>query len=208
MTIKVIVVDDHQPFIDGIKAILSKDIGIEVVGQANNGFELLKILENGNLADVVMMDIRMPVMDGIMTTRVLKKEYPDIAVLVLSMYNQEEDLEEMINAGAKGYLVKNAGKAEMLEAVHAVFNKREFVSSELRSQHKANSKEVSDQIKLTRREKEILVLVAKGRTSIQIANTLSISKLTVDTHRKNIHKKLGINSNASLIRYALKEMEE
>jgi len=208
MTIHVIVVDDHQLFIDGIKAIISKDIGIRVVGQANNGFELLKILESGVVADVVMMDIRMPVMDGIMTTRVLKKEYPDIAVLVLSMYNQEEDLEEMINAGAKGYLVKNAGKAEMLEAIYAVYNKKEFVSAELREQHHESASTPSiKKMKLTRREKEILNLVAKGRTSLQIANTLTISKMTVDTHRKNIHKKLGISSNAGLVRYALQELK-
>ena len=207
MTIKVIVVDDHQLFIDGIKAILSKDIGIEEVGHANNGFELLKTLENGLIADVVMMDIRMPVMDGIMTTRVLKKEYPDIAVLVLSMYNQEEDLEEMSLAGAKGYLVKNAGKAEMIKAVHTVYNKREFVSEELRAKHNASSTSPNQKFRLTRREKEILELIAKGRTSLQIAKSLSISKMTVDTHRKNIHKKLGISSNTGLVRYALTELD-
>jgi Response regulator containing a CheY-like receiver domain and an HTH DNA-binding domain len=207
MTIKVVVVDDHQLFIDGIKAILKKDLGIEVIGQANNGFELLKLLERGIKVDVIMIDIRMPVMDGIMTTRVLKKEYPDIAVLVLSMYNQEEDLQEMISAGARGYLVKNASKAEMVEAVHAVYNKKEFVSAELKSEHNAPTREYLTKIKLTRREKEILNLVAKGRTSLQIANTLTISKMTVDTHRKNIHKKLGISSNAGLVRYALQELK-
>ena len=208
MTIKVLVVDDHQLFIDGINAILSRDIGIDVVGHANNGFEALKFLESGQHVDVIMMDIRMPVMDGIMTTRVIRKEYPNIAVLALSMYNQEEDLEEMISAGAKGYLVKNTPKAEMIEAINAVFNKREYVSAELREKHKPSGIEVLQKVKLTRREKEILGLIAMGRTSRQIAHSLSISKMTVDTHRKNIHKKLGISSNTGLVRYALKELEQ
>ena len=109
MTIKVLVVDDHQLFIDGINAILSRDIGIEVVGHANNGFEALKFLESGQHVDVIMMDIRMPVMDGIMTTRVIRKEYPNIAVLALSMYNQEEDLEEMIRGELYKGILKDVG---------------------------------------------------------------------------------------------------
>ena len=203
MSIKVVIVDDHQLFIDGIVAILRTDLSIEVVGQAHNGFELLKYLESNPAPDIIMMDIRMPIMDGIMTSRIVTKEYPKIAILALSMYTQEEDVQEMMNAGAKGYLVKNAGKKEMLEALYSLNNKKQFYSLEIREKMKNGTLIKSDIKKLTRREKEILDLIAQGRTSLQIADTLSISKMTVDTHRKNIHKKLGTTTNAGLIKYAL-----
>lgn len=203
MSIKVVIVDDHQLFIDGIQAILSTDLSIEVIAHAHNGFELLKYLENNPSPDIVMMDIRMPIMDGIMTSRIVSKEYPDIAILALSMYNQEEDVQEMMSAGAKGYMVKNAGKKEMIEALYSLNNKKKFFSKEIREKLNNDTLVHSDMKKLTRREKEILNLIAKGRTSVQIAAALSISKMTVDTHRKNIHKKLGTNSNAGLIKYAL-----
>lgn len=203
MSIKVVIVDDHQLFIDGIQAILSTDLSIEVIAHAHNGFELLKYLENNPSPDIVMMDIRMPIMDGIMTSRIVSKEYPDIAILALSMYNQEEDVQEMMSAGAKGYMVKNTGKKEMIEALYSLNNKKKFFSKEIREKLNNDTLVHSDMKKLTRREKEILNLIAKGRTSVQIAAALSISKMTVDTHRKNIHKKLGTNSNAGLIKYAL-----
>lgn len=206
MNLKVFIVDDHQLFIDGISAILNGVIGVDVIGCAHNGFEFLKFLESNVHPDIVMMDIRMPIMDGIMTTRVLTKEYPQIKVLALSMYDQKQDVKEMLDAGAKGYLVKNSGKKEMLEAINAIHKKKTYISSALASKVEDIDLDTrSEHVKpLTRREKEILRLIAKGRTSHQIASELSISKMTVDTHRKNIHKKLGISSSVGLLKYALK----
>jgi len=204
MNIEVIITDDHQLFIDGIKSILKTEIGISIIGEANDGLQLIKLLDKGLNPDVILMDIRMPVMDGITTTRVLAKDHSDIAVLALSMYDQESDVIEMMEAGAKGYIVKNAGKKEMLEAIYALHSKRSYFSKKIKDSLKHyHERKNSKSRTLTRRETQIIDLIGKGRTSQQIAVELCISKLTVDTHRKNIHKKLRIATNAGLIKYAL-----
>lgn len=207
MTIKIIIADDHQLFIDGIKSILSTELGITFIGQAKDGLELINLVEKGDeKPDVILTDIRMPVMDGIVATRVLSKKYPKIPILALSMFDQEADVIDMLDAGVSGYIVKNAGKEEMLEAIYTLHRKKQYFSKELKGRLFHYQKDKGEKKKLlTRREKEIVSLIAKGRTSLQISQELNISKLTVDTHRKNIHKKLRIISNAGLVRYALEE---
>ena len=120
MTITIIIADDHQLFIDGIKSILNKSIDIKTVGEANNGLEVLKLLENGIEPDVILTDIRMPVMDGIALTKEVTKNYPKVKVLALSMYDQTADVIEMLNAGAKGYVTKNVGKTELNKALYTL----------------------------------------------------------------------------------------
>jgi len=205
--IEVLIADDHQLFIDGIKSILDKEIAIKIIGEANNGLEIIKHLENGLLPDVVLTDIRMPVIDGIALTKVLAKEYPKIPVLALSMYDQAEDVIEMLDAGAKGYVTKNVEKNELVNALHTLQKGDYFFSKNLPvtiqdwfNKEKTNT----TSSELTKREKEILQLLIKGRTSLQMASELKLSKYTIDTHRKNIHKKLGIKTNAGLVSYALK----
>ena len=206
MNIKIVIADDHQMFIDGIKSILSTEIGIEIIGEANNGFDLLKLLDNEVKPDIIITDIRMPVMDGIVLTRIVKKEYSGMPVLALSMYNQEPDVIEMMDAGAKGYIVKNAGKEEMLKAIYALNSGQTYFSGEIKEAILSFKDRKSKKIPLTRRETEILRLIAEGRTSIQISKELNISKLTVDTHRKNIHKKLGVDSYTGLLKYAIEQL--
>jgi two-component system nitrate/nitrite response regulator NarL len=205
MTIKVLIADDHQLFLDGIKSILHSEMDIEIVGEVNNGLQLIQLLEKGLKCSVILMDIRMPIMDGIVTTRVLTKEYPGISVIALSMFNQEADVLEMLEAGAKGYIIKNAGKDELKNAIRTVFQKKNYFSEELPDsiwRHFQDQEPPTERL-LTKREKDILRLLAKGRTSYQIAEELFISKFTVDTHRKNVHRKLKISSNAGLIKYTL-----
>jgi len=207
MTINIIIADDHQLFIDGIKSILNKSIDIEIVGEGNNGLEVLKLLENGIKPDVILTDIRMPVMDGIALTRELTKNYPKLKVLALSMYDQTADVIELLNAGAKGYVTKNVDKTELNKALYTLVTGKYYFSKNLPEDIKDwfNKESLTpQQSTLTKREIEILKLVAKGRTSIQIAKQLNLSKFTVDTHRKNIHKKLGIKSNTGLVNYTLK----
>ncbi|MEL6123988.1 MAG: response regulator transcription factor [Bacteroidota bacterium] len=207
MIVRIVIADDHQLFIDGIKSILRHEIGLEVVGEANDGLRLLQLIERGVHTDLVMTDIRMPIMDGINLTKVLSKDYPSLPVLALSMYEQPADVVEMISAGAKGYIVKNAGKTEMIQAIHAVSSGQTFYTKKLREQVDAEMQDRSNIApKLTRREKEILLLISRDRTSQQIAEELHISKYTVDTHRKNIHRKLGIQTNSGLIKYALQQL--
>ncbi|NRA91983.1 MAG: response regulator transcription factor [Psychroserpens sp.] len=210
MTIKLIIADDHQLFIDGIRSILNKAIDIETIGEANNGLEVLKLLENNVIPDVVLTDIRMPVMDGIMLTKNISQSHPKLKVLALSMFDQTADVIEMLNAGAKGYVTKNVEKSELILALHVLVKGDYYFSKNLPVEIKDWFHKDQIQPKtssLTKREIEILQLVAKGRTSIQIAKQLKLSKFTVDTHRKNIHKKLGIKSNTGLVNYTLKHLK-
>lgn len=209
MTINIIIADDHQLFIDGIKSILSKAIDITTIGEANNGLEVLKLLEDGITPDVILTDIRMPIIDGIQLTKTISKTYPNLKVLALSMFDQTADVIEMLNAGAKGYVTKNVDKSELIEALHTLVKGNYYISKNLPFdiqdwfEKKLGHAQESN---LTKRETEILQLIAKGRTSIQIAKHLKLSKYTIDTHRKNIHKKLGIKSNTGLVNFALNNL--
>ena len=205
MSIDIVIADDHQLFIDGIKSILSEEIGISIIGEANNGLELIQLIENGIKPHIILTDIRMPILDGITATRMLSKSHPKIHILALSMYDQSIDVIEMLEAGAKGYVTKNVERKELVLAIHTLIRGEYYFSKNLPKDIKAwferenNPKEKN----LTRREKEILLLLAKGRTSTEMATELKISKYTIDTHRKNIHKKLGIKSNTGLVNYVL-----
>ncbi|MEM9679558.1 MAG: response regulator transcription factor [Bacteroidota bacterium] len=209
MTIEILIADDHQLFIDGIKSILSKAIDIKVIGEANNGLEVIKLLERGLQPTVILTDIRMPIMDGVLLTKTLTKTHPNIKVLALSMFDQTVDVIEMLNAGAKGYVTKNVDKTELVTALHTLMKGDYYFSKNLPKDiqdwfHKERLEPKATQ--LTKRETEILQLIAKGRTSLQIAKQLKLSKYTVDTHRKNIHKKLGIKSNTGLVNYVLSNL--
>lgn len=209
MTIKIIIVDDHQLFIDGINSILSQALDIKTIGEANNGLEVIKLLENGINPDVIVTDIRMPVMDGIALTKSLAKTHPKLKVLALSMFDQTADVIEMLNAGAKGYVTKNVDKTELLLALQTLVKGDYYISKNLpkdiQDWFNKDQFQPNDSI-LTKRETEILQLIARGRTSIQIAKQLKLSKYTIDTHRKNIHKKLGIKSNTGLVNFALNNL--
>jgi len=209
MNIKIIIADDHQLFLDGIKSILSKEIGISIIGEATNGLELIKLIDKEPKPNIIITDIRMPIIDGISATRILTKEYPKIPILALTMYDQSADVIEMLEAGAKGYVTKDVEKRELVLAIHTLIKGESYFSDNLPADIKnwAVTNNSFGKKTLTRREKEILHLVVKGRTTLQIAQQLKISKYTVDTHRKNIHKKLNIKSNTGLVNYALKNLE-
>lgn len=208
MSTKIILVDDHKLFLEGLKSILKDEVGISIVGTATNGLELLELMELHE-PDIVLTDIRMPIMDGIAITKLFKKKYPSTGIIVLSMFDQEDDVMEMLDAGAKGYIVKNAEKEELLSAIHAVAKGDYVFSPKFKGiQEKWMAREeLVENTKLTRRERQILVLLARGKTSQQMANELNLSRFTIDTHRKNIHKKLGIKSNLTLAKEAAKYVD-
>jgi len=205
MNIKVIIADDHQLFIDGIRSILSGELGISIIEQASNGLELIKLIESGIKPDIIITDIRMPIMDGIAATRVLTKDFPNIPILALTMFDQSADVYEMLEAGAKGYVTKEVNQSELVLAINTIVSGKKYFSSKLPNDFEnwflSNSND--EKVALTKREKEILIMLSRGRTTMQMALELKLSKFTIDTHRKNIHKKLGIRSNAGLINYAL-----
>jgi DNA-binding NarL/FixJ family response regulator len=208
MKIKVAIADDHKLFIDGIKSILSKEIDISIILEATNGLELIKAVEEGPMPDIIVTDIRMPVMDGIAATRILTKKFPHIPVLALTMYDQSADVFEMLEAGAKGYVTKEVEKQELILALNCLMAGEKYFSKNLPEDFSLwfSNTVYGEEITLTRREKEIIGLLAKGRTTLEMAQELKLSKFTIDTHRKNIHKKLGIKSNTGLVNYALKNL--
>jgi DNA-binding NarL/FixJ family response regulator len=209
--IDIVLVDDHKIIRDGIKAFLNDDSGIRVVGEGANGNELLEILEQKH-PDVLLMDINMPEMDGFEATKAVKEKYPDIKVLVLSMLDHEKYVNKMMEAGATGYALKNAGKDELLFAIKTVASGAKFICTDigLSFMNKLQSNPQPLQIttekkgaELSNREIEVLRNIAEGLTNAEIADKLFTSKRTIESHRQNIIEKTQVKNTAALIKYAL-----
>jgi DNA-binding NarL/FixJ family response regulator len=206
--IKVLIADDHQMFVDGLKSLLEESTEINVVAEAKNGLEVLDIC-NVKEVDIVIMDINMPLMDGIQTTRELLKRKPSIKILGLSMFNDRDYIADMLKAGALGYILKNTGKENLLNAIRTlqsgVSYLGEDVSKTLLNSFIKNANVVQLSEKLSGREKEVLESIATGLTTQEIAEKLFISKNTVETHRKNLLYKLRARNTAELVNNAYKQ---
>lgn len=204
--IKVLVADDHQLFVDGVKLILKKHPDVQVVAEAADGASLLQQLKETAI-DLVITDLSMPGMKGIDLVRNIKQQFPQVKLLVVTMHNEQEIINEILQAEAEGYILKNSGKAEMLEAVSNLVNGKTHYDQEVLHQLIQNiKKEKRPVIKakpLTERELQILALIVKELTSKEIAEQLGISKQTVDTHRLHIMEKTGAQTLVGLIKYAL-----
>ena len=200
--IKVYIVEDHSVVIAGIYSLLQNEKGIEVCGNAINAQSCLSYFVN-HTADVILMDIGLPDMNGIDLCALIKKKYPGIMVIALSTFNQGSYINKMMQAGASGYLLKNTGKVELLDAIKNVAAGKTYLSFEVGKEMQMSKEIPNDVPLLTKREKEILKLIAAGLTNIQIAEKLFISIDTVDTHRKNLHNKLNVKNTATLIRTAI-----
>lgn len=202
--IKVLLVDDHQMFLDGVQSFLEKEENIVVTGKVLNGKECLDFLDKSPV-DVVLMDIEMPQLNGIETTMRINQKYPKTKVLILSMYKKKSFVIKLLEAGASGFVLKNKSKEELLFAIYNVYQDRPHFGLEIL--RTASSKQVtpSSQVKLTDREIEILKLVAEGYTTKEISSKLSISSLTVNTHRRNLLNKLELRNVQGLVHYAIKE---
>jgi len=204
--IQLLIADDHQLFRNGLRILLDAFDEFLVVGEAGNGEELLPILENCN-CDIVLMDINMPVMDGITATRRSLEINPDIKVIALSMYGEEEYYYKMVDAGAKGFILKDSDINEVKEAILTIYNGGNYFSQELlhRVIQKIKTRESETRMaNLSKREKEILFKICEGLSNQEIAEALFISKRTVDKHRANLLSKTGSKNTASLILYAIK----
>jgi DNA-binding NarL/FixJ family response regulator len=200
--IKVYIVEDHSVVIEGIYSLLQNEKGIDMIGYATNGQNCIDYFVN-HVADVILMDIGLPDMSGIDLCAIIKKKYPGIMVIALSTFNQGTYIKKMMEAGASGYLLKNTSKVEMLEAINTVTAGKTYLSFEV-GKELLHIKEENNNIPLlTKREKEILILIAEGLTNQQIKEKLFISIDTVDSHRKNLHTKLNVKNTAMLIRYAI-----
>lgn len=199
--ITVAIAEDHQALIDGIVSYLEYEDDITIVGQANHGKDLLDIVRKKK-PKVVVCDIRMPKMDGVVATTHIKKEFPNINVLAFTMYDQGEAVRQMLEAGATGYILKNSPLKVVLEAIRALSEDKTYFDAKLNIDQ--ISKNSSESI-LSRREKEILALIAQRKTSKEIADLLFISKSTIDTHRKNMIQKLELKGANELLGYAIEQ---
>ncbi len=211
--INLLLVDDHQMVIEGIKTLLKTDAVIRVVAQANAGEEALRRLRDHPEVQVVIVDLNMPVMGGVELTRHIRAEFPGVRVMALSMFHDHASVMEVLEAGGAGYLLKNTTKAELSQAIRDVAAGRTHFSQEVGqtllqnmdvpAQRPGNGHEERP-AELTTREKEILQMVAAEKSNHDIAETLFISERTVETHRKNMLVKTNSKSIVGLIQYALK----
>jgi DNA-binding NarL/FixJ family response regulator len=206
---RIFLVDDHTIVRDGLRALLANEPEIEVVGEASNGQELLERLPT-TPADVVLLDANMPVLDGLATTLRLRAEFPQVRVLILSMLAHERYIGQLFDAGASGYVLKSAEKGEILVAIQTVIAGRQFLCSDLglNMLRKVLAKddepeEAAKASRLSRRESEVLQLLAEGLTTNEIAEKLFTSKRTIETHRQNILEKTQTKNTAALIRMAV-----
>lgn len=199
MSIKIFIVDDHYMIVEGIRSLLQYQKGFEWMGHAMNADSCVKFLEQQQ-PDVILMDINLPDKSGIDLCKEVKTKYPAIQIIGLSSYNQRSFIKKMIDHGASGYVLKNATLEELVEAIETVNQGSVYLS--LAAESNAQNNENSVIPVLTRREKEILLLIADGLTNSEIALKLFISTTTVDTHRKNLLAKFEVKNTASLVRVA------
>jgi two-component system, NarL family, response regulator NreC len=209
--IRILLSDDHNILRDGMRLLLERQPGFVVVGEASDGRETLDLVRD-HQPDVVVMDIAMPNMNGIEATRRITEKHPRMGVVILSMHYDESYVIRSLKAGARGYLLKDAMKSELIAAIHAVANGRSFFSPKISRilqedyVQALGRKGADDSYELlTDREREILQLVAEGKTNKEIANTLGLSLYTVDTHRTHILQKLNLHSVPEVILYAVRK---
>ena len=200
----IVLADDHVMFRKGVKRIIEETPALEVVGEANDGLELLRLLK-AQEPKLVILDISMPRLRGLEATREIKKLYPQVKVILLTMHRSKEFLQQALEAGADGFLLKEDADFELLRAIQAVREGKKFISPLLSTEMAdlALRDKPADPDPLTLREKTIVKLLAEGKTPKEIADLLYISVFTVRRHRDNIMRKLNLKRLADLIRYAL-----
>ncbi len=208
--ITLVIADDHEIFRDGLALMLSKQKNIELVGQAENGKELITLIELVN-PDIILTDIKMPVMDGVEATRRILEKNSDCKIIALSMFDEENLIVDMLEAGARGYLLKNADKQEIIEAIVSVYENNTYycrrTTAKLTSmivKSKFNPYKKSKPVEFNEREKDIIRYICMQDTAQQIADKLFLSKRTVEGYRTKILEKMNVKNTAGVVIYALK----
>jgi DNA-binding NarL/FixJ family response regulator len=208
--IKIVIADDYKIYRDGLKVGLSADDNIEIIGEADNGEDLMKVLES-KAPDVILMDLKMPIMDGMEATKLVRQKYPAIKVLVITMYEDDKFIIHLMENGANGYLLKNAEPDEILKSIYAVkengyyFN--DVVNKALLKKLvlKNNLKPSFNQnIDLTEREQEVLKMICEEKTAAEIAKEIFLSPRSVEGIRQRLIDKIGVRNTAGLVMFAVK----
>jgi DNA-binding NarL/FixJ family response regulator len=206
---KIALADDHVMLRDGIKNIIEASEGLAVVGEASDGLMLLNILKRTPL-DMVILDISMPKLRGIETAQEIRRQFPEVAILILSMHKSREYLRKVLASGVRGYVLKEESGSELIHAIETIRRGGSYLSPMLMAELAEDpigicrGQGLFSEDALTTRERQVLQLIADGKTSKEIAKLLYISIHTVHNHRKNIKRKLVIRKNADLVKYAMK----
>jgi DNA-binding NarL/FixJ family response regulator len=209
--IKVVIADDHEIFRDGLKLMLQKQADISVIAEACDGRELIAMVKQ-TLPDVIITDVKMPHLDGVAATKHLREHYPSIGIIALTMFDEEDLIVDMLEAGAKGYLLKNADKNEIIEAVHTVANNEphycRLTSQKLASmvaKSKFNLNQKKEKPEFNEREKEIIRYICDGLTNKEIGEKVFLSVRTIEGLRLKIIEKMNVKNTAGIIVYAIRE---
>lgn len=209
--IKILIADDHKIFREGLAELLGKEKNMKVVAGVGNGAEVQEVMRQQEV-DLILMDIDMGETSGVEITAEIKKQYPEVKILTLSMHGEKNYILKMLEAGANGYILKNAGKEEMVNAIQTAAEGNTYFSSQVSAkllEHLSNpggtSKKKQEDTPLTDREVEVLILIAEEYSNPEIAEKLFISVRTVDTHRRNLLDKLGVKNTAGLVKYAIQK---
>jgi DNA-binding NarL/FixJ family response regulator len=200
-TKRIFIVDDHQMVIDGINLMLEEKLGFTVVGETTQPLSVIEMLQTIPV-DILITDVGMPEMSGVELIRSVKSKFPSIKILALSMFGDSQIIAEMIDAGISGYILKNSGKKELIEALIKISEGQNYYGHEITLQLLKSFKRNQDEVKLTDREIEIIRMIEKDMTTRDIAETLFISERTVETHRKNILHKTNTQTVVGLLKYA------
>jgi len=207
--IRVLLAEDHTIVRKGLRSLLDDEADIEIVGEAEDGQQTIELVQR-LLPDVVLMDITMPVLNGLEATRQIKKLFPQVNVLVLTVHSTEEYIFQILRAGASGYVVKQAAVSELVQAIRTVYRGGSFLSPSISRQaieeYGRRAEAMEDRHdRLTDREREVLQLIAEGRTHREIAQLLHVTVKTVEAHRAHLTEKLNLRSTAELTRYAIRK---
>jgi two-component system response regulator NreC len=208
--IRILIADDHTLLRSGIRALLEAEPDLTVVGEAEDGREAVRLAHQLH-PHVVLMDIAMPLLNGLEATRQIKREHPETKVLVLTMYDHEEYFRQLLEVGASGYIIKRAAAGELVAAIRAVHNGQAVLSPVITRLlledylHRDSSKSEADPDALSPREREVLQLIAEGKTSREIAEILNLSVKTVQSHRTSLMQKLDLHDKGDLIKYAIQK---
>jgi len=199
----IILADDHKILRQGVKALLESVSGWKVIAQAGDGLELVRVIEQ-NIPDILVLDLSMPNLGGIETIVRLKRDYASIKIIILSGKDDEYSINEALKAGALCYVIKDSGLEDLVDAVQSALNNQPFLSEQIKDKVNLNKDctETNPLASLSAREREIMKLLAEGNQNREVAKLLYISTRTIDSHRSNILKKLGVTSNAELVQIA------